>query len=101
MENQEPQSTIVMGHITDIKEKLATNTADTKNIGITLNKMETNLESHNSLFLTHNEFKSFADASSDHEVRLRYLESNVWKAIGVLTFLQIVVLPIVFYLLKN
>lgn len=98
-EQQEPQSTVVMGHIADMKEKLATNTADTKNIFITLSKIEDNLKIHNALFVTHEQFKTLQDNDNDKETRIRTLESKVWKAIGALAILQIVILPVLFYLL--
>ncbi len=97
--NEEPQSTIVMGHITDIKEKLATNTADTKNIFITLNKIEENLKIHNSLFATKEELGVLIDNDKDKETRLRSIEKNVWKAIGALAVLE-VIFPIVLHFLK-
>lgn len=99
MNDTEPQSTIVMGHIADMKEKLATNTADTKNIFNTLNKIEENLKIHNSLFATKEEFLGLQKNDVDKEIRIRSLEKNVWKAIGALAVLQFTV-PVVLHLLK-
>lgn len=98
--NEEPQSTIVMGHIADMKEKLATNTADTKNIKDTLIRIDDNLKLHNALFVTHEEFNIYKESVKDHESRIRYIERNVWKVMGVLALLELALPMILHYLLK-
>lgn len=94
----EPQSTIVMSHIADIKEKLATNTESTKNTNTLVVGVQETLKTFNLLFVNHDQFKSYADNVADHEARLRSLESKVWKAIGALTIAQVIILPVVLYL---
>ncbi len=98
MAEQEPQSTIVMKELGDLKEKLATNTANTTNVLDLVKDLKNDIGKYSAMFVTHEEFKSFSIASTDYEVRLRSLESKVWRAIGALTIAQIVILPVILYL---
>lgn len=90
-----------MKELGDLKEKLATNTANTNNVLETAKEIKESIKIFATAFVTHEEFKSFSDMSSDHEQRLRSLESRVWKAIGALFLVQIVLLPILIYFLNK
>lgn len=90
MENQEPQSTVVMGHIADIKEKLAVNTTQTNNVANLLEEIKKDVKSLPSVFVGRPEFdarlkeldiKITANEKSntDHEQRMRRIE--MWGAI--------------------
>lgn len=98
MNELEPQSTIVMKELSDIKEKLATNTANTDNVLGMVKELKSDLKTYSALFITHEEFKSYATASADYEFRLRSLESKVWRAIGALVICQVIILPVILYL---
>lgn len=98
MTDEQPQSTIVMKELGDIKEKLATNTANTNNVLDLVKDLKSDINTYSRMFVTHEEFKSYATASSDYEARLRSLESKVWRAIGALAVMQIIILPVILYL---
>lgn len=61
-------------------------------------KFDLLLDKMDGKYVLKEEFKSIKETAEDHEERLRGIERNVWRAIGALTILQIVVLPIIFYL---
>ncbi len=80
-EQTEPQSTIVMKELSDLKEKLATNTEATKNVNQTLGEIKQDLKTFQNSFVTHDEFNP---VKKDVETRLRRLEQWGAIAIGVL-----------------
>lgn len=94
----EPQSTLIMKELSDIKEKLATNTAETSNVKSTVNEIKSEIRTIQQSFVTHEEFKIVTDITKDHESRVRSLEKNVWKAIGALAVLQVLIPIIIKYL---
>lgn len=78
---QEAQSTIVMKELSDLKEKLATNTEATKNVNQTLGEIKQDLKVFQNSFVTHDEFNPI---KKDVELRMRRLEQWGAIAIGVL-----------------
>ncbi len=89
---------LILKELSDIKEKLATNTAETSGVKTTVTDIRTDLRTIQQSFVTHIEFgaqqKEAEKLAADHEKRIRTLESNVWKAIGALAVLQFVI-PII------
>ncbi len=98
MIENEPQSTIVMKELSDIKEKLATNTEATKNASNTLTEIKQDLKVFQNSFVTHDEFKA---ANNDKEVRIRTLEQFRWQLMGGLIAFQIVADYILYLVLKK
>lgn len=43
--------------------------------------------------------KADKSETKDHELRLRSIESKVWKAVGAIAIFQVLMLPILFYLI--
>jgi hypothetical protein len=76
--NEEPQSTIVMKELSDLKEKLATNTEATKNVNQTLTEIKSDLKVFQNSFVTHDEFNPI---KKDIEMRMRRVE--LWGAITI------------------
>lgn len=112
MTENEPQSTIVMKELSDIKEKLAINTTQTSNVAANVDEIKRDVKTLPSIFINRSEYDArhkelelliqvSGKTNADHEERLRSIESKVWRAIGALAVAQIVVLPILFYLLYN
>lgn len=81
----EAQSTIVMKELSDLKEKLATNTEATKHVNATLNEIKQDLKTFQNSFVTHDEF---SPVKKDHENRLRRLEMWGAVALGVIYALE-------------
>ena len=97
----ESSSTIVMKELSDIKEKLAVNTTKTVVIESMVYGIQTDLKIFQSSFATNEDLKSLVTDINDHETRLRAVESNVWRAIGALAVCQIIIIPIVLYIIYN
>jgi len=102
MENENTmysQDAAILKELSDIKSSLAVNTSETANIKNHITEIKTDIKDIKALYVTQSEYKSGRDLANDHETRLRTLESRVWKAIGALAILQIVILPIVLYMI--
>jgi hypothetical protein len=95
--DSEAQSTIVMKELSDLKEKLATNTEATKNVDKTLTEIKADLKVFQNSFVTHEEFKA---ANNDKENRIRILEQFRWQLLGGLIVFQIVADYILYKVLK-
>lgn len=89
----------ILKELSDIKSSLAVNTSETANIKNHITDIKADIKDIKALYVTINEYKSGRETVSDHETRLRTIESRVWKAIGALAILQIVVLPVVLYMI--
>jgi len=88
---EESSSTIVMKELSDIKEKLATNTEATKNTSTTLTEIKQDLKVFQASFVTHEEFKPVSD-------KIDKIDTIVSRIVGALILSQVIVIPIVLYL---
>lgn len=62
-------------------------------------KFDNLLDKMDGKYASKEELRNANILSEDHESRIRSIETKVWRAIGALTILQVIVLPAVFYLL--
>lgn len=53
------------------------------------------------IFLTVNEFKEHTKISDDHEKRIRVIEENMWKWIGISSIATAVAMMVISYVLKD
>lgn len=103
------ENIILLKELSDIKEKLATNTEKTTNAVTLLTDLKQVVSDLPSSFIARKEYDARhtelevkitngREATADHEVRIRSLEKNVWKAIGALAILQVAIPLLLKYL---
>lgn len=85
----------------ELTGKMDVNTVKTTSIELTVSDIKSELKDIRLGTITHSEFEARFKIVDDHELRLRSLESKVWKAIGALTVVQLVILPVILYLFLN
>lgn len=105
MDQTNTQSSAILKELSDIKATLAVNTNETVNIKASLTEMRGDIKEIKTTGISRPEFNSIIETirkqipdEKDHEERIRALETKVWKFIGALVVIQIVVLPIVLFL---
>lgn len=98
MSIEEAQSTIVMKELSDIKEKLATNTEATKNTANTLSEIKQDLKVFQNSFVTHEEFNQ---QNEDKETRIRTLEQFRWQLLGGLITFHLIADYVLYLILKK
>jgi len=110
---EENQNAAISKDLSDIKSSLAVNTNETANIKSAVGEIKSDIKelkdntSHRVDLLegekaskdeVHRMKAEADDIHADHEERIRGIEGRVWKAIGALAILQIIILPVVLYL---
>ena len=66
-----------------------------------LTGIEQTLKDMNSAFVTQSAFQDTANTTTDHEKRLRTIEENMWKWIGIFTILSVALSTTVATIVKN
>ncbi|HEX9503632.1 MAG TPA: hypothetical protein VF974_04910 [Patescibacteria group bacterium] len=99
MDTQQPSDQmILLKEVSDIKEKLATNTEATKNTANTLVEIKQDLKVFQNSFVTHEEFDQ---QNTDKENRIRTLEQFKWQLMGALIVFHLVTDYILYIILKK
>ena len=69
----------IMKELSDIKESLATNTAETKNIKESLAEVKADVKEMRNNYITQQQHQELVVCKNDHEIRLRDTEKNVTR----------------------
>ena len=81
----------IMKELSDIKESLATNTAETKNIKESLAEVKADVKEMRKNYITQEQHKELVVCKDDHETRLRDNEKNITR---IMTFGSILIVLI-------